>query len=293
MLAQRRNPKINWMTKLPAIDIRIWGARGTFPIPGPDTLEFGGHTCCVEVRAGGRVMIFDAGSGIVPLGEALTDEAITEIDLFFSHAHYDHILGLPYFQPAFCNKTKLRIWAGHMLDGSTTEAMVAGIFRPPYFPITKDLMRAQIEYRQFSPGDVLSLAADIQLQTGALCHPNGDVGYRLETSGASFAYLTDFEHDGGSGDATIKRLARDADMALLDATYTPQEYPRFTGFGHSTWDKCGALCVKAGVKRWGMFHHMHLRTDAQQRVIETVAQAAYPNAFAVRQGQRIALPKQA
>lgn len=281
------------MTEFPAIDIRIWGARGTFPIPGPDTLEYGGHTCCVEVRAGGQVMIFDAGSGIIPLGQALVDEAVTEIDLFFSHAHYDHILGLPYFQPAYSDKTKLRIWAGHMLDGSTPEEMIAGIFRPPYFPITKDLMLAQIEYRQFSPGDVLNPAADVQLQTGALCHPNGAVGYRLETSGASFAYLTDFEHDGGSGDETIQRLARNADLALLDATYSPEEYPRFAGFGHSTWDKCGAFCVKAGVKRWGLFHHMHSRSDAEQQVMETAAQAAYPNAFAARQGQRIALPKPA
>ncbi len=169
--------------------------------------------------------------------------------------------------------------------------MVAGIFRPPYFPITKDRMRAEIEYRQFSPGDVLSPAAGITLQTGALCHPNGAVGYRLETSGASFAYLTDFEHDGGVGDATIRRLALDVDLALLDATYSPQEYPDFAGFGHSTWDNCGSLCVQAGVKQWGMFHHMHLRTDAEQRQIETAAQAAYPNAFAARQGQRIALPK--
>jgi phosphoribosyl 1,2-cyclic phosphodiesterase len=238
-------------------------------------------------------MIFDAGSGIVPLGEALSGEAVTEIDLFFSHAHYDHIMGLPFFQPAFSDKTKLRIWAGHMLDGSTPETLVAGIFRPPYFPITKDWMQAQIEYRQFSPGDVLNPATDLQLQTGALNHPNGAVGYRLGTSGASFAYLTDFEHDGDSGDATIGRLARDADLAFLDATYTPQEYPHFAGFGHSTWDKCGALCVKAGVKQWGLFHHMHLRTDTEQREIETVARAAYPNAFAVRQGQRIALPKKA
>ena len=95
------------MTKSPAIDIRIWGARGTFTIPGPDTLEFGGHTCCVEVRAGGRVMIFDAGSGIVPLGQALADEAITEIDLFFSHAHYDHIMGLPFFSTGLLRQDKI------------------------------------------------------------------------------------------------------------------------------------------------------------------------------------------
>ena len=281
------------MTDSSAIDIRIWGARGTFPVPGPDTLEFGGHTCCVEVRAGGRVMIFDAGSGIVPLGQALVDEAVTEIDLFFSHAHYDHILGLAFFPSAYCDKTRLRIWAGHMLDGSTPEAMVAGIFRPPYLPITKDWMQAKIEYRQFSPGDVLNPVAGVQLQTGALFHPNGAIGYRLETEGASFAYLTDFEHDGGSGDATIQRLVQGADLALLDATYTPEEYPHFAGYGHSTWDRCGSMCAEAGVKSWGLFHHMHLRTDAEQRVIEAAAQGAYPNAFAVRQGQRFTLPRQA
>ena len=281
------------MTKSPALDVRIWGARGTFPVPGPETLEFGGHTCCVEVRAGGRVMILDAGSGIVPLGQALAEEGVTEIDLFFSHAHYDHILGLAFFPPAFCSKTTLRIWAGHMLDGATPEALIAGIFRPPYFPITKDWMQAEIEYRQFSPGDVLKPGAGVQLQTGALYHPNGAVGYRVEAAGASFAYLTDFEHDNGSGDATILQLLQDADLALLDATYTPEEYPRFAGFGHSTWDRCGAMCAKAGVGKWGLFHHMHLRTDAEQREIEAAAQAVYPNAFAVRQGQRFKLPKQA
>ncbi|HSG94230.1 MAG TPA: MBL fold metallo-hydrolase, partial [Afifellaceae bacterium] len=171
------------------------------------------------------------------------------------------------------------------------EAMVSGIFRPPYFPITKDWMRAQIEYRHFSPGDVLSPAANIQLQTGALNHPNGAVGYRLETSGATFAYLTDFEHDGDGGDTMVERLAAGADLALLDATYTPEEYPRFIGFGHSTWEKCGDLCADAGVKQWGLFHHMHLRTDMEQREIEAAAQAIYPAAFAARQGLRIALPK--
>ncbi len=86
-------------------------------------------------------------------------------------------------------------------------------------------------------------------------------------------------------------LSEGADLALLDATYSPEEYSRFAGFGHSTWDKCGSLCVKAGAKRWGMFHHMHLRTDGEQRVMETAARGAYPNTFAARQGQRIALPK--
>ena len=109
------------MSLSPAIDIRIWGARGTFPMVGAEALLFGGHTACVEVRAGGGVMIFDAGSGIIPLGKALLEEGVTEIDLFFSHVHYDHIIGLPYFLPAFWNKAKLRIWAGHMQDGSTPE----------------------------------------------------------------------------------------------------------------------------------------------------------------------------
>src|SRR5690554_3695705 len=101
------------MSEQLAIEVRVWGARGTFPMVGSNALEFGGHTSCVEVRAGGRLMIFDAGSGIIPLGAALLDKEIDEIDLFFSHVHYDHIFGLPFFLPAFSRKAKLRIWAGH------------------------------------------------------------------------------------------------------------------------------------------------------------------------------------
>ena len=216
-------------------------------------------------------MIFDAGSGIIPLGKALLEEGVTEIDLFFSHAHYDHILGLPYFLPAFWNKAKLRIWAGHMQDGSTPEQLVDGIFRPPYFPITKEYMRADVEYHKFSPGDVLRPSPGVRIVTGSLTHPNGAVGYRIERAGATFCYLTDFEHDGGVGDAEIRRLAKNADLVLLDATYTPEEYPRYVKFGHSTWEHCGALCAEAGVGRWGMFHHMHMRTDIDQQTIEDAA----------------------
>ncbi|MBL8579460.1 MAG: MBL fold metallo-hydrolase [Mesorhizobium sp.] len=277
------------MSLTPAIDIRVWGARGTFPMVGAEALEFGGHTSCVEVRTGAGVMIFDAGSGIIPLGKSLLEEGVTHIDLFFSHVHYDHIIGLPYFLPAFWNKAKLRIWAGHMLDGSTPEQLVDGIFRPPYFPITKDYMRADVEYHKFSPGDVLQPSPDVALVTGALNHPNGAVGYRVERQGAVFSYLTDFEHDGGQGDAEVLRLAHDADLALLDTTYTPEEYPRYVKFGHSTWDHVGKMCAEAGVHRWGMYHHMHMRDDIDQRAIEEAARKVYPNSFAVRQGQHFHL----
>lgn len=278
------------MSLSPAIDVRIWGSRGTFPMVGAEALHFGGHTACVEVRAGGEgVMIFDAGSGIIPLGKALLEEGVTEIDLFFSHVHYDHIIGLPYFLPAFWNKAKLRIWAGHMQDGQTPEQLVDGIFRPPYFPITKDYMRAEVEYHKFSPGDVLEPSPGVRIVTGSLTHPNGAVGYRIERGGATFCYLTDFEHDGGAGDAEILRLAHNADLALLDATYTPEEYPRYVKFGHSTWEQCGALCAQAGVREWGMFHHMHMRSDIDQQAIEDAARKVYPNSFAARQGQRFEL----
>lgn len=256
------------MAASPAIDIKVWGARGTFPMEGAGALEYGGHTSCVEVRAGARVMIFDAGSGIIPLGKALLAENVSEVDLFFSHVHYDHIIGLPYFAPAFCKTVKLRIWAGHMLDDSTPEQLVDGIFRPPYFPITREYMRADVEYRRFSPSDVIEPSPGVRLVTGRLTHPNGAVGYRIERSGAVFSYLTDFEHDGGKGDDEIRRLAKDADLVLLDATYTPEEYPRYAGYGHSTWRHCGEFCAEAGARRWGMFHHMHMRTDADQRAIE-------------------------
>ena len=278
---------------LPAIDVRIWGARGTFTMPGPDSIEFGGHTSCVEVRAAGRVMIFDAGSGIIPLGKALLAEGVTEIDLFFSHVHYDHILGLPYFGAAFWDKVNIRVWAGHMLDDETPEELVAGVFRQPYFPVDKSCMRASVEYRKFRAGEVLKPFPGVRLVTAELNHPGGACGYRIEAKGAVFSYITDFEHDGGKGDDAVRLLARNADLAFLDATYTPEEYPKFVKFGHSTWRQCGALCAEAGTRNWGMFHHMHQRKDADQRQIELDAQQVFPNSFAVRQGQRFELPARA
>jgi len=150
-------------------------------------------------------------------------------------------------------------------------------------------MRADVEYHQFAPGDVLKPVPGVRLVTGSLNHPNGAIGYRVERSGAVFAYLTDFEHDGGVGDDEVRRLAHSADLALLDTTYTPEEYPRYVRFGHSTWEQCGAMCADAGVKKWGMFHHMHMRSDVDQRAIEEAAQAAYSNSFAARQGQHFEL----
>ncbi len=184
------------MSLSPAIDARIWGSRGTFPMVGAEALHYGGHTACVEVRAGGGgVMIFDAGSDIIPLGKALLEEGVTEIDLFFQPRPLR-----PHHRPAVLPAGFLEQGEAAHLGGPACRTAR----RPSNWStassgrlasrISKDYMRAEVEYHKFSPGDVLEPSPGVRIVTGSLTHPNGAVGYRIERGGATFRYLTDFEH---------------------------------------------------------------------------------------------------
>jgi phosphoribosyl 1,2-cyclic phosphodiesterase len=263
--------------------VRFWGVRGSIPCPGQDTLHFGGNTSCVEVRAGDRLLILDAGSGLLGLGDSLLADGPIEAELLLSHLHYDHILGLPFFAPAYDGRNSLRIWAGDCQGG--IEAALQQYLQPPFFPVPLQRMSARIRFEDFSAGDALNPGGAVHIRTTALNHPDGATAYRIEYDGRSVCYVTDTEHPEQGLDANILQLIHGADIVIYDGTYNDQDYPAHRGWGHSTWESGLALCEQANVRHLVVFHHAPERTDAQLQQLDDELQRRRPGSVVAREGQ--------
>ncbi len=269
--------------------VKFWGVRGSVPSFGVDTVEFGGNTPCMEIHASGRTMVFDAGSGIRALGESLLDRNIADIDLFFTHCHYDHIIGLPFFRPLYHEHVSVRMWSGHLPGRMSTQQIVADFMRSPFFPVGPDAFHAQIDYRDFQPGATIPLSGGITVRTAPLNHPDSAVGYRLEFAGKSACFVTDTEHVPGTPDASVLGLIANTDLVVYDAPYTDAEFDQYRGYGHSTWEEGVRLCRAAGARRLVIFAHWPWRTDSALASIERAADAAFPGTVVAREGMVIAL----
>jgi phosphoribosyl 1,2-cyclic phosphodiesterase len=271
------------MTEAPFL-VRIWGARGSLPGPAAPNCKYGSESPCVEMRCGDHILIFDAGSGIEGLSAKLREEGALDLDIFFSHCHFDHIMGLPFLRTLYEADANVRIYAGHFLDRMTCREMVERFMAPPYFPITPKYFCAQIDYRDFHPTDTLAPQEGITIPTVRLNHPNGCVGYRVEHAGRTVCYMTDVEHIPGKPDPALLEAIRGADILIYDCTYTDAEFDHYVGYGHSTWEEGVRICEAAGVKRLVLFHHRIGRTDEDLQRIENEAQARFPGAIVARTG---------
>jgi phosphoribosyl 1,2-cyclic phosphodiesterase len=260
-----------------ALTVRFWGTRGSVSAPGPAARQFGGDTACVEVSNGPHAIIFDAGSGLRRLGLTFRERGLETADIFFSHCHYDHIIGLPFFSPLFDSTIQVTLWSGHLHGHMTTRQMVEEFMRAPFFPVRPAVFSPNTRYQDFVPGDTLRPPGAAVIHTGALNHADGAVGYRLESDGRVVAYITDHEHGNATADATVERLIHGADLLVIDATYTDAEYPSHRGWGHSTWQHATALCRQQQVKRLVLFHHRPRRTDSELVAIEQEARQAFPD----------------
>lgn len=268
-------------------EITVWGARGSLPVAGPDFAEFGGNTICLELRCGDNVLFFDAGSGAFPAGRALVAEGLRNISFFFSHCHYDHIMGLPFFKPLYFCGTEVAFWASNVDSQLTTEDMMCGFMRKPYFPVDPKVFRADVTTHDFRPGDVLTPCPEITLRTAMLSHPGGAIGYRIEYRGKVLAMVFDTDHVPGMLDPAVLSLIEGADLFFYDAAFTDEEFDIFRDFGHSTWQQGVRLAKAANAGRVAFIHHSPHRTDEELRKIEKLAQAEFPGAFCARDFQKI------
>ena len=269
--------------------VRFWGVRGSLACPGPDTLRYGGNTPCVEVRCGDHVLVFDAGTGLRELGDALADHGATELDLLLSHTHLDHVVGLPFCRPLFNPKLRARVWAGHLLPEERVENVLRTLMMPPLFPVPLDIFQAKVSYNDFKAGETLTPKPGITVRTAKLNHPNRATGYRVEFAGKAICYVTDTEHRVGQPDRNVLDLIAGADIAIYDATYTDEEFPKYIQWGHSTWQEAVRLARAAKVKQMVIFHHMPGRTDAALDKIGEDAAQQLPGTVVAREGMTLAL----
>jgi phosphoribosyl 1,2-cyclic phosphodiesterase len=244
------------------VELRIWGARGSLPCPGPSTVRYGGNTACVEVRMGGHLVILDGGSGIRGLSAKMRHEAPIEADVLLSHYHLDHIIGLPFFSAAFKHENTLRFRGARLETDITLRQILAKMMSPPLFPVPIDVYQATTSFEEFDPGESFELAGGIQVETRPLNHPGGACGYRLSYNGIVIAYVTDTEHVPGQHCPNALALMRDADAVIYDATYTDEEFETYRGWGHSTWREANRLANLAGAETMILFHHDPNHDDA-------------------------------
>jgi phosphoribosyl 1,2-cyclic phosphodiesterase len=272
------------------VAVRFWGVRGSIACAGPQTSRYGGDTSCIEVRCGDHLVILAGGTGLRRLGDAMAKmtEAV-EADLFFSHFHFDHICGLPFFAPCYQPASRLRLWAGGACGKPRVESALAAMMADPLFPTGLDAFTAAVEYRDFQRGDTLRPQPGILMRTAPLNHPGGATGYRLEYRNRAIAYITDTEHRLGERDPNVLRLADAADLMIYDCTYCDEEFPAHAGWGHSTWQEGIRLAETAGAKMLAIFHHDPSHDDDHLDRIAAAAAARRPGTLVATDGMFLPL----
>jgi phosphoribosyl 1,2-cyclic phosphodiesterase len=264
--------------------VRFWGVRGSIACPGAATLRYGGNTSCLEIRCGDRLLVFDGGTGLRELGLHLDSLGPVDADLYFTHTHFDHVVGLPFFSSAHRKGNRFRLWAGHLKPEHTLKQVLSEMMTDPLFPVPISIFGAEISYNDFDCGQTLTPVPGVRLRTAPLNHPNGATGYRVEYQGKSICYITDTEHVSGQPDKNILGLIDRADIVIYDCTYTDAEYPNFAGWGHSTWQEGVRLCERAKAGKLVIFHHDPSHDDAFMDRVAADAEKARPGTVVAREG---------
>jgi phosphoribosyl 1,2-cyclic phosphodiesterase len=255
-----------------SLTLRFWGTRGSIPSPGPATARYGGNTPCVELRtADGWLIILDAGTGIRELGRTLMAGANgdgVDGDIFLTHAHWDHIQGIPFFAPLFHRGNHFTIWGSRSLQTSI-DRVVRDQMSPVVFPVSFEELQAQIDFQELA--EERRAGCGYEVAAMAVRHPGGALAYRFTESnakGGGLVYVSDNELSAAARYETPRGwrtrfvdFVRGARVLVHDTMYKADEYRNFVGWGHSTYDDAVELALEAKVRQLVLFHHHPERTD--------------------------------
>ena len=255
------------------MEIKFWGTRGSIPAPGPQTLEFGGNTTCVEVvLANGQRVVIDGGTGLRLLGRHLMENQIPcRFHLILTHGYWDHLLGIPFFEPIYLESTKVivdgwppafqgmtRVFDSHMGDG--------------FFPVAFDHLKADIDYLNTVASGTLDLDG-VLIDSIHLNPPQGGLAFRFREGKHTMVFMTDNELGAARGRRIPEfvEFVGGCDLLIHDAQYLPEEISERRGWGHSTYDEVVALAQEAEVHNLLFTHHDPGRSDAGVEKIVALA----------------------
>ena len=300
--------------------IKFWGVRGSYPAPGAGTVKYGGNTASVEIRAGERTILLDAGTGIIPLGRELAQttpalaggarERASEIILLFSHLHHDHTQGFPFFVPAYLPNAKLHIFGPDGTHESLRNVLEHNQSSET-FPVSLRDMSATKNIQSVRESQIIVWdEAGVRLAESTIglseeavvirihksyAHPGGVYVYRITWHGKSAVYATDTEGYVGT-DKRLVKFAKDADILIHDAQYLDEHYwgqlegfPSTQGYGHSTVTMACEVAAASEVGQLILFHHDPSYSDEMVTGMEATAKSLFADSVAASEGLEIVL----
>ncbi len=276
-------------------EVTFWGVRGSLPVSKSDFMKYGGATPCIEVKVGNHLIIFDAGSGIHQLGRTVSSIGHpVQAHVFFSHTHWDHIQGIPFFSPAFEAGNTIHFY-GETKGGLSIKEQLTGMLSEPYWPVGLETMQAELHFHSISKDEQIVFEPSLSIRTMRGNHPGDTLIYRVTYGDQSFCYISDYEHKSADIDPELLDFVRDTDVLVFDAAYSDEEYYGLNGkapkkgWGHSTWQHGCKLAKMSGAKQLILFHHELNRTDLELENIERDARLQFSNTLAARVGMEIKL----